>query len=162
MIQAAAGLDPANRALLNLWMARGLPDSELAALAGVEPGAITSRKLDIVEALSTRLDVPPYAIVAGLSSARALRTSPRPRTPARPPARPRVARPVRRQPHRVPRLPALAPGDALPPVPAVRFRSGLKPLAATASRRSSARGGLSAHRERHAPAWLRALPAPAA
>ncbi len=177
LIQAAADLQPADRALLNLWMARGLPDAELAAMAGVSPAAVTTRKLDIVELLSTQLGVPPYAIVAALSSTRALSPSasaastrfrtarsriitgpePRPRSLATP--RPRRERSPR--PRAVPRRPATVPPAPMPPVPAVRLRTGAKTLAEVSARRSSARGGHGARRDRHAPAWLRPLPEPA-
>lgn len=182
LIQAAAGLEPADRALLNLWMASGLPDRELAAMAGVRPETITSRKLDLVELLSVRLAVPPYAIVAALAVARALgparrrpaaarrraqpRSQPRPEPERRPWTQPERAwqPPTGRPPQPARELLRPRPDlvrAPLPPVPIVRLRSGLRPLPPVTARRSSARGGHAARRDRHAPVWLAPLPEPA-
>ena len=48
-MHAAAGLDPADRALLDLWMRQDLPDGALATAAGIPVETVSARKLDIVE-----------------------------------------------------------------------------------------------------------------
>jgi hypothetical protein len=68
LIEAAAALDPAGRALLSLWVHRGLSDATMARLAGVEPGVIAARRLDLLERLSAGLGLPPYEVLAAIRS----------------------------------------------------------------------------------------------
>jgi hypothetical protein len=146
LIAAAASLDPVGRALLNLWIRRGLSDAQLAHLAGLTPGAVTNRKLDIVEHLSTALGLPPYEIVAALGR---ITRSPRPSSPAplapvplppapqprapQPPPLASVPLPPAPQPRapQPPAGPSQAPADpiVLPPLPELRLRRGARSLA---------------------------------
>jgi hypothetical protein len=59
LIDAAAKLHPAERALLNLWVNRGLDDARLAQLTGLSPEALQTRRALIVERLSEELGLPP-------------------------------------------------------------------------------------------------------
>lgn len=59
LIDASATLDPAARALLNLWVNRGLPDAALARMTGMEPQEIAARRAQIVDQLSAELGLPP-------------------------------------------------------------------------------------------------------
>lgn len=117
LIEAAATLDPASRALLNMWLHRALPDAELARMAGLEPAAVTARKLDIIEHLSEQLRLPPYEIVAALGTIT--------REPAAAPVHANGAPP--KQPP--PRRQAHATAESrVPPLPAVRLRRGRSAL----------------------------------
>jgi hypothetical protein len=133
LIEAAATLDPASRALLNMWLHRGLPDAALAQMAGVETQAVTARKLDIVEHLSERLGLPPYEIVAALGVITPRRAAPPRSTPAvaTPRSTPAVATPRSTPAVAAPRSTAAAPRAAepqVPPPPAVRLRRGRRAL----------------------------------
>ncbi len=66
LIHAAAALPPVDRALLNLWVNRGLSDSELARMAGLRAEIVAKRRTAIVEALSAELGLPPAEIEAAL------------------------------------------------------------------------------------------------
>jgi hypothetical protein len=52
LLQASASLAPADRALLNLWVNRGLDDEQLAELTGMNAEAVRARRDGIVSALS--------------------------------------------------------------------------------------------------------------
>lgn len=67
LIDASATLDAADRALLNLWVNRGLPDSALAQMTGLGPEAIAARRAGIVEQLSERLGRPPDEVREALA-----------------------------------------------------------------------------------------------
>jgi hypothetical protein len=126
LIGAAASLDPAGRALLDLSMHRGLSDAEIAQLAGLSLAAVTNRKLDVVEHLSSELGLPPYEIVAALGT---ISRSRQPREPV--PAAPEIRYEA-----------SVEPGDpiVLPPLPRLRLRRGewvlraLNPAAMTGGR----------------------------
>jgi hypothetical protein len=62
LIDASATLDPADRALLNLWVNRGLDDDALAELSHLSVGVITARRHSIVERLSTNLELSPQYV----------------------------------------------------------------------------------------------------
>jgi hypothetical protein len=62
LIDASATLDPADRALLNLWVNRGLGDDELAELSHLSVGVITARRHSIVERLSANLELSPQYV----------------------------------------------------------------------------------------------------
>ncbi|MGA2014468.1 MAG: hypothetical protein ABSH51_28620 [Solirubrobacteraceae bacterium] len=59
LISASATLDPADRALLNLWVNRGLDDHALSRLTGISPDALHSRRDRIVQRLAAELGLPP-------------------------------------------------------------------------------------------------------
>jgi hypothetical protein len=67
LIDAASTLDPAERALLNIWVNRGLGDARLAQLAGLSAEALDARRARIVERLGSELGLPPAEIRAALA-----------------------------------------------------------------------------------------------
>jgi hypothetical protein len=58
LIDAAAKLDPADRALLNLWVNRGLDDERLTELTGMSIDALHVRRDKIVGQLAAELGLP--------------------------------------------------------------------------------------------------------
>lgn len=58
LIDAAATLDAPDRALLNIWVNRGLDGAAVARMTGVSEKAIADRRIRIVEHLSSVLDLP--------------------------------------------------------------------------------------------------------
>src|ERR1700735_5621973 len=58
LIDAAARLDPADRALLNLWVNRGLDNERLTDLTGMSLDALQARRENIVSQLSAALGLP--------------------------------------------------------------------------------------------------------
>lgn len=66
LIDAAATLDPADRALLNLWVNRGLDDERLAGLTGLSIQALQRRRGRIVAGLSAELGLPESHVRAAL------------------------------------------------------------------------------------------------
>jgi hypothetical protein len=58
LIDAAAQLDAADRALLNLWVNRGLDDERLTALTGMSIDALQARREKIVTQLAAALGLP--------------------------------------------------------------------------------------------------------
>ena len=58
LIDAAAHLDAADRALLNLWVNRGLDDERLTALTGMSIDALQARREKIVTQLAVALGLP--------------------------------------------------------------------------------------------------------
>src|SRR5664280_518641 len=56
LIDAAASLEAADRALLNIWMSRGLDDADLARMTGMTEATIAGRRERIVAQLSTVLE----------------------------------------------------------------------------------------------------------
>lgn len=58
LIDAAAHLDAADRALLNLWVNRGLDDERLTALTGMSIDALQARREKIVTQLAAALGLP--------------------------------------------------------------------------------------------------------
>jgi hypothetical protein len=75
LIDAAATLDPPDRALLNLWLHRGLGDDRLAALTGMTADAVRRRRERILSDLSAELSLPEQDVADAL---RALERSPTP------------------------------------------------------------------------------------
>jgi Anti-sigma-K factor rskA len=59
MNDAAASLEPADRALLNLWLNRGLDDAAVARMTGMGVETVANRRSRIVEHLSDLLGLPP-------------------------------------------------------------------------------------------------------
>jgi hypothetical protein len=68
LIDASAALDAADRALLNLWVNRGLDDESLARMTGMTVEALASRRARIVEHLSGHLGLPPEEIRGALDN----------------------------------------------------------------------------------------------
>jgi hypothetical protein len=62
LIEAAAGLGPADRALLNLWVNHGLDDERLRALSGLSAAALARGRDHLVGGLSERLGLPPQDV----------------------------------------------------------------------------------------------------
>jgi hypothetical protein len=62
LIEASAALDPAERALLNLWVNRGLDDNRLARLGGLTPEGLVTRRERIVDRLAGELGLPEPAV----------------------------------------------------------------------------------------------------
>jgi hypothetical protein len=58
LIDAAARLDPADRALLNLWVNRGLGDERLTALTGMSAETLRARRQNIIDRLAADLGLP--------------------------------------------------------------------------------------------------------
>ena len=67
LIEASAVLDPGSQALLNLWLHRGLTDTAIAELAGLDMEVIAARRLDIVNRLGEELGVRPYDVLLALA-----------------------------------------------------------------------------------------------
>jgi hypothetical protein len=67
LIGAAATLDASDRALVNMWMHRGLDDAAVARLAGVTEETIAHRRARIIEQLSGELGLPAEDVGAALS-----------------------------------------------------------------------------------------------
>ncbi len=59
LIDAAATLEAADRALLNLWVSRGFDNARLAALSRMPKDTLDARRARIVEQLSEELGLPP-------------------------------------------------------------------------------------------------------
>ncbi len=68
LIDASAVLGPAERALLNLWIHRGLDDAALARMTGLSPDSLADRRRAIVEGLSEELGLPPAQIEEALTA----------------------------------------------------------------------------------------------
>ena len=67
LIDAAATLDPPERALVNLWVNRGLDDAEVARMTGMSDSVIAERRTRIVEQLSDELGLPPEDVRSALN-----------------------------------------------------------------------------------------------
>jgi hypothetical protein len=66
LIDAAATLDPADRAFLNLWVNRGLDDERLMELTGMSRAALEKRRGKIVARLGAELGLPEQDIRGAL------------------------------------------------------------------------------------------------
>lgn len=64
---AAASLEPADRALLNLWLNRGLDDAAVARMTGMGVETVANRRTRIVEHLSDLLGVAPNDVHRALT-----------------------------------------------------------------------------------------------
>ncbi len=67
LIDASAALGPAERALLNLWIHRGLDDPALARMTGMSLDSLAGRRRRIIESLSEELGLPPDQIHQALT-----------------------------------------------------------------------------------------------
>jgi hypothetical protein len=67
LIDASATLNAADRALLNIWVNRGLDDAALAHLTGINQETIADRRTRIVESLSVELGLPPEDVHSALT-----------------------------------------------------------------------------------------------
>jgi hypothetical protein len=67
LIDASATLDPAARALLNLWVNRGFDDDRLARLSGMSTEALHARRDRIVERLGEQLGLPKAVVAEALA-----------------------------------------------------------------------------------------------
>lgn len=68
LIDASATLPAADRALLSLWTQRGLDDTAMAQMTGVDPATIAERRDRIVADLSTELGLPPQDVAGALAA----------------------------------------------------------------------------------------------
>jgi hypothetical protein len=68
LIDASASLHAADRALLNLWVHRGLEDTAVARMTGMEPSAVAERRGRIVARLSEALGLPPGEVADALEA----------------------------------------------------------------------------------------------
>lgn len=75
LMEATASLPPADRALVNLWVNRGLDDAALAALLRISEEAIAGRRARIVEHVSATLGLPPDHVRAALNEITVASTS---------------------------------------------------------------------------------------
>lgn len=67
LIDASASLDPAERALLNIWVNRGLDDTAVARMTGMSAAAVAARRDRIIAGLSRELGLPPDDIRTALA-----------------------------------------------------------------------------------------------
>jgi hypothetical protein len=67
LIDAAATLDPADRALWNLWVNRGLDDAAVARMTGMSSETIAGRRARVVEHLGAVLDQPAQNVLTALT-----------------------------------------------------------------------------------------------
>lgn len=67
LIDASDTLDAADRALLNIWLNRGLDDAALAHMTGMTEQTIADRRARIVEQLSAVLGLPPDNVRSALT-----------------------------------------------------------------------------------------------
>lgn len=65
---ASQRLDPASRALLNLWVRRGMGDDEIARLIGSTPAGVATRREALVERLAAELERTPEDVRAAVES----------------------------------------------------------------------------------------------
>lgn len=66
LISASRGLDPASRALLNLWLHRGLDDLAIAHLSGGSAEEVAERRRRLVDRLAQEVGSPPEEVRAVL------------------------------------------------------------------------------------------------
>jgi len=66
LIDACASLNAADRALLNLWVNRGLADGAVARMTNMTEAAVAQRRARIVDGLSQELGLPPPDIRGAL------------------------------------------------------------------------------------------------
>jgi hypothetical protein len=123
LIDASATLDAADRALLNIWVNRGLDDGALARMTGLSVATIAQRRARVIAQLSDELGLPPEHVRSALTEIAVVPDSP----PDDPAARGITLTPSARAPATVNLLtrPAEAHGRAAPPdtaAPAPRRR----------------------------------------
>src|ERR1700704_6642393 len=66
LTEATAALEAPDRALLNLWINRGLDDPALAEMTGMTPEAVAARRGRIVQRLSDELSLPADEVAEAL------------------------------------------------------------------------------------------------
>jgi hypothetical protein len=142
LIDAVATLEPADRALLNLWINRALPETELLRLTRLSSDALAARRERIVERLGATLGLPGPDVAEALA---ALVGGEAPETAApAPPAPEAVAPGTPPAPGTGPAPEAVAPGT--PPAPeAVAPRDPApvpSPAGSPRARRATLLGGL--------------------
>jgi hypothetical protein len=67
LVDATAQLDPADRALLNLWVNRGLPDDRLTVLTRLSAETLAARRQRIVRRLAETLGLPDETVAQALA-----------------------------------------------------------------------------------------------
>lgn len=68
LIVASASLDPADRALLALWVNHGLEDAAVARMSGTSPAGISRRHRRLIKRLSDVLGLPPGDVGAVITA----------------------------------------------------------------------------------------------
>lgn len=87
LIDASATLDSADRALLNIWINRGLDDAAMARMTGLSEETIAERRDRVVAHLSDELGLPPEHVRSALTEIAVVPDDPADPHPA-PPAEP--------------------------------------------------------------------------
>ena len=113
LVTASRALDPPSRALMNLWLNRGLGDSQIARLSGGTAEEISVRRDRLVLALAQEVGSPVEEVRAALDGLTTERMEPEARQEPEPEPEPEPA------PAPEPR-PATRVGSAPPPAPAAR------------------------------------------
>jgi hypothetical protein len=130
LIDAVATLDPADRALLNLWINRALPDGELLRLTRLSADALAIRRERIVARLGLTLGLPgpdvAQALAALVGAETTLGGSPPPPESAPPPPESAPPPPESAGP---PPESAPPPPESAGPPPAARARRDRRRLA---------------------------------
>jgi hypothetical protein len=133
LIDASATLDSADRALLNIWLNRGLDDAAMARMTGLSEETIAERRDRVVAHLSDELGLPPEHVRSALTEIAVVPDDPSDAdadADADPdPAPPAVAHPAATIPTDAPvATPAAAEAGAAPP-PGHRRRGAWSVLA---------------------------------
>jgi hypothetical protein len=110
LIDASATLDSADRALLNIWINRGLDDAAMARMTGLSEEAIAERRARVVAHLSQELGLPPEHVRSALTEIAVVPDGPADAHPA-PAAAPNRAETAPADPPAANRA-ATAPGQA--------------------------------------------------
>jgi len=76
LIAATSALDPASRAMLNLWLHRGLSDAQIAEFIGTTPEGVAARREALVSTLATELEASPQEVQESVDQLAASREDP--------------------------------------------------------------------------------------
>ncbi len=82
LIAATSALDPASRAMLNLWLHRGLSDAQIAEFIGTTPVGVAARREALVSTLATELEASPQEVQESVDQLAASREDPPASEPA--------------------------------------------------------------------------------
>jgi len=82
LIAATSALDPASRAMLNLWLHRGLSDAQIAEFIGTTPAGVAARREALVSTLATELEASPQEVQESVDQLAASREDPPASEPA--------------------------------------------------------------------------------
>ncbi len=76
LIAATSALDPASRAMLNLWLHRGLSDAQIAQFIGTTPEGVAARREALVSTLANELEASPQEVQESVDQLAASREDP--------------------------------------------------------------------------------------